>query len=84
MSAISLPPDRPEGGIVGISDIAQGCIKGFGIRHVELDAQSKPAWEIGVGDEGPPKCDGICLPARKDLLRRLLAKAVIRDENTLE
>ena len=44
----------------------------------------KPAGEIGVGDEGPPKCDGICLPARKDLRRRLLGKAVICDGNTLE
>jgi hypothetical protein len=78
MSAISLPPDRPEGGIVGISDIAQGCIKGLGIRHVELGAQTKPAWEIGVGDEGPPKCDGIC---RKFFLRATVVASFFRPLN---
>ena len=80
----SLPPNRPEGGIVGIPDIAQGRIKGLGIRHVELCTQGKPAGEIGVGYKGPPKCDGICVSACKDLLRGLLGKAVIRNENTLE
>jgi len=83
-TGFSLSPDRPEGGIVGISDIAQGCIKGLGIRQVELGTQSKPAGEIGVSDKRPPKCDSICLSARKNVLRRLLGKAVIRDENTLE
>jgi len=73
--------DRPEGGIVGISNIAQGCVKGLRIGCVQLGAQCKPTGEIGVGNKRPSKCDSVRVPAGKDFLCRFLDKPVIRDEH---